>query len=201
MKIESMRPAALALALAFAAAPLHAQPTASAPGATVASPVKKELVRKVLQLLQGGVEGIARGVAERTVQQIAQAVGGPLQQVPSDRREAVGKSIDADLRKFVDEAAPVLRERALKLAPSTIGAGFEEKFSDDELRQLVAWLESPLNRKFQQTVPELQRDFMQKLIAEAGPLLDPKLQALHQKVRATLVAAVPAGAAASKPAK
>lgn len=171
-------------------------------GATLAhaqSNPKKELVAKVLQLQQGSIEALARNIVERPAVQMMQAAAATLQaQVPPAKREATAKSIDADVRKFVDEGVPILTERAIKIAPATYGAGLEEKFSEDELRQLVAWLESPVNKKFQQTIPELQNAFTQKLIAEAGPLLDPKLQALQRKLQATLGVPSAPAAAASK---
>jgi hypothetical protein len=170
-------------------------------GATLAhaqSNPKKELVAKVLQLQQSSIEGLARNIVERPAVQMMQAAAATLQaQVPPAKREATAKSIDADIRKFVDEGVPILTERAIKIAPSTYGAGLEEKFTEDELRQLIAWLESPVNKKFQQAVPELQSAFTQKLIAEAGPLLDPKLLALQRKLQATL--GVPAAPAAAAP--
>ena len=79
-----------------------------------------------------------------------------------------------------------MRDRAVKLAPATIGPMMEEKFSEDELRQLVAWLESPVNKKYAQLGPEIQNTFTQKLVTESRPLVDPKLQALEVKVRASL---------------
>jgi len=166
---------------------------------------KKELVQKVLLLQQPMIENISRGLVERPAAQLMQAAGQALQtQVPPDKREAVGKSVEADVRKYVEEATPLLRERALKLAPSTFGAALEEKFSEAELKQMIAWLESPVNKKFQQLGPEMQNNFVQKLAAEAAPLLDPKLQALQQKLRTTFGAAnggVPgvAASAAAKP--
>jgi hypothetical protein len=148
---------------------------------------KKELVQKVLQLQQPTIEGVARSIVERPAMQMMQAAGQALQtQVPPDRREAVGKAIEADVKSYVAEATPLMRERALKLAPSTLGAGLEEKFTEAELKQLIAWLESPVNKKFQQVGPEIQNAFVQKLAVDAAPLLDPKLKALEQKVRASL---------------
>ena len=174
-------------------------------GATLAhaqSNSKKELVAKVLQLQQASIEGLARNIVERPALQMMQAAGATLQaQVPPAKREAAAKSIDADVRKFVDEGVPILTERAIKIAPATYGAGLEEKFTEDELRQLIAWLESPVNKKFQQLGGEMQGNFVQKLAAEAAPLLDPKLQALQQKLRTTFSAAAasapPSAAAAS----
>lgn len=168
---------------------------------------KKELVQKLLALQQPTIEGVARSLVERPAMQMLQAAGQALQtQVPADKREAVGKAIEADIKKFVDEAVPVMRERALKLAPSTIGATLEDKFTEAELKQLIAWFESPVNKKFQQVAPEMQNTFVQKLSADAAPLLDPKFRALDQRVRASLGVpdAPPASApppAAAKPAK
>ena len=172
-----------ALSLSTLALPALAQTAASAP----VSAAKKELVKKVLLLQQPGYESIARGVVERPALQLMQAAGQALQtQVPPEKREELGKSIEADVKKFVDESVPLLRDRAVKLAPSTFGTLFEEKFTEDELKQLIAWTESPVNKKFQAALPELQNGFVQKLIAEAAPLLDPKLQALQTKIRTTL---------------
>ncbi len=170
---------------------------------TASSPAKKELVQKLLALQQPGIEGAARNIVERPAAQMMQEAGRVLQsQFPADKREAIGKTIEADAKKYVDEAYPPVRERALKLAPSTLGATLEEKFTEDELKQLVAWFESPVNKKFQAASAEMQGNFMQKLVAEARPLVEPKLQVLEQKVRAALgapAAAAPAdGAAAPK---
>ena len=161
---------------------------------------KKELVARLLQLQQPSIEALARNIVERPAVQMMQSAGAAMQaQVPPSKRDAVAKSVDADIRKFVDEASPLLAERAVKLAPSVYGAQMEERFSEDELKQLIAWLESPVNKKFQQQLPELQNGFAQKLIGEAGPLLEPRLKALQGKLQATLNAAAAPAAAASAP--
>ena len=162
-----------------------------------AQTAKKDLVQKLLRLQQPNIESLARELAARPATQIFQAVGNVLQtQVPADKREATGKAIETELKKYVDEATPLLRERAIKLAPATYGAALEEKFSKAELKRLIAWFESPVNKKYQQFAPEAQSAFIQKLVAEATPVLDPKLEALQQRIRGLL--GVPAaGAAAS----
>jgi hypothetical protein len=160
-------------------------------GATLAhaqsSPAKKELVARLLQLQQPGIENMAKMIAERPVMQLMQQAGHALQtQVPADKREATAKSLQADAQKFADEAVPLVRERALKLAPTTVGAVMEEKFNEDELRQLIAWFESPLKKKYEQLGPDMQNAMVKQLVADAGPLLDPKLRALQDKMSNTL---------------
>ena len=170
----------------------HAQTAAPA---SPSSPAKKELVQKLLTLQQPGLENLARNLVEQPAMAMMQAAGRALQGVPAEKREVTGKTIETDIKKYVDEAVPVVRDRAVKLAPSTIGVAMEEKFTEDELKQLVAWLESPVNKKYAQLGPEIQNGFTQKLVAEARPTIEPKLQALEARVRASL--GVPAAAASS----
>lgn len=192
----------LVLALLASATLAHAQ-TASAPAPAPVSAAKKELVQKVLLLQQPAIENMARNLVEQPAGQMMQAAGRALQQqVPAEKREAVGKGIEADVKKYVDESYPTIRDRAVRIAPTTIGTVLEEKFTDDELKQLIAWLESSVNKKYLQLGPEMQNGFMQKLVTEARPVLDPKLQALETKVRASLgVPAEPAATAPAAPAK
>ena len=167
---------------------------------------KKDLVAKLLVLQQPGIEQVARGLVERPAVQMMQEAGMVLQrQVAPDKRETLGKQVEAEVKKYVEEATPLVKERAIKLAPSTLGPILEEKFSEDELKQLIAWFESPVNKKYQQLGPEMQNTFVQKLVLDARPVVDPKLQALDGRVRTLLglpaASAAPAsGAATATPA-
>ena len=165
------------------------------------TPAKKELVQRLLRLQQADIEGFARTVVERPAAQMMREAGLALQQqaAPQEKREAAAKAIEAEVRKYVDEAYPIVRDRAVKLAPSTIGAVFEAKMTEEELKLLIGWLESPTAKKYQQLGADLRNNFSQKLVAEMPAVLDPKLQALDGRIRAILGVA-PAGAAAPAPA-
>ena len=190
----------IAVALLTGTALAHAQTAAPAPS----SPAKKELVAKIVALQQPAIDNLARGIAERPAAQMMQAAGNVLQtKVAPEKREAIGKAIEADVKKYVEESTPILKERAAKIGPATVGPIIEEHFSEDELKQLAAWLESPVNKKYQQVATEMQQALVQKLVAEAGPLLDPKLKALEQRVRVALGVppVAPASGTAPTPAK
>jgi hypothetical protein len=180
------------LALTTACAAVQAQ--------AASSPAKKELVQKVLTLQQASVEGLARTLVEQPAMQMMQYIGPQIQtRVPAEKREALARDIQADARKYVDEAFPLVRDRALKLAPTTIGPMLEEKFTEDELKTLVAFLESPVSRKYQQLGPEMQRALAEKLVAESKPSIEPKVRALEQTVGKRIDAAVAAAPVASAP--
>lgn len=154
---------------------------------------KKPLVAKVLQLQQPGIENAARLVAEQPALMLLQQAGLVLQRLPAERREAAAREIQAEAKKYADEAVPLLRQTAVKVAPTTIGPILEEKFTVDELKQLIAILESPVNRKFQQLGGDMQRALNEKLVADTRATIEPKLNALQQTVGERLKAA--AGAA------
>lgn len=173
----------LAAALVLAAPALAQTPAAPSASAPAASKAKKELVAKVLQLQRPGIEGAARVLAEQPAAQMMQRAGLVIQNnVPADKREAVAREIQADAKKYADEAVPILAERAVKLAPTTIGPILEEKFSEAELKQLIGILESPVNRKFQSLGGEMQRALSDKLVADSRGIIEPKLRALEQSM-------------------
>ena len=204
-----LKPVALALLLASLltsvataqtpAASAAAAAPAAAPAAPV-SPAKKALVAKVLLLQQPGIEAMARTMVEQPALQLMQQAGQALQQrVPAEQREAVGREIQADLRKYVDETTPLVRDRAIKLAPTTIGAILEQKMTEEELKQVVQILESPANKKFQSLSGDMQRAIAEKLVADTQPLVQPKLQAVQQSIGKRL--GLTPNAAASAPGK
>jgi hypothetical protein len=160
------------------------------------SPAKKELVQKILQLQQAEIEQVARNIVERPAAQMMQEAGLAMQrQVPPEKREAMAKAIEAEVKKYVDESYPLVRERAVRLAPSTLGAALEEKFTEDELKQLLAWVESPVNKKFQQLGPA-RNAFVQKVLSESVAAVDPKVAALDARIR-VILGAPPANAGAA----
>lgn len=161
------------LALLLAAGVAHAQST----------PAKKELVARVLVLQQSAIEQTAQTLVERPAAQMQQQVGMALQtRIAPEKREAIAKLVQADLKKYVDEVGPLVRQQAVKLAPSTIGALLEEKFTEEELKQLISIIESPVNRKYSQMGGDFQKALGEKLIAQTQSIVEPKVKALEQAV-------------------
>lgn len=182
---QSIRGRFLAGVLALAAAGgAAAQVTTS----TTTSPAKKELVQRFLKVQQNDIEGAARSLVEQPAAAMMREAGLAMQQMqmPPEKVQALGKQIEAEVKKYVDEALPVVRDKALKIAPTTIGAALEAKMSEDELKQLLAWLESPAAKKFQQIATEARNEFVQQIRTEAGPLVQPKLVALDGRIRVIL---------------
>lgn len=144
---------------------------------------KSELVNKVLALQQGAIEQTAQALVERPALQMMQQAGLALQNsVAPEKREAVAKEIQADLKKYAEDVGPMVRQRAVKLAPSTVGVLLEQRFTEDELKQLIAIIESPVNRKFLLMGGEMQKALTDKLVAETQATVDPKVKTLEQTI-------------------
>ena len=156
------------------------------------SPAKKELVARILKIQQPAIDNMARGLVQEPLLPLLERAEGALQQrVAADKRDAVAKEIQADARKFADETSNLVRERANRLAPTTIGPMLEEKFTEDELKQVVTMLESPVLAKFQQVGVEVQRALVEKVVAETRGQVETRFRTLEETIAKRL--GVPAG--------
>lgn len=174
----------LLVALMAVAGLVHAEPTAA----------KKELIDKVLKLNQPSLNVLATQMVDRPIAAMMQQVSQALQfRVPSEKREALVKDIQGDIKKYGDETLPIVRDRANKLAPSSIGVVLDEKFSEEELKQLVTILESPVLAKFSQLNGEMTKSLIEKVIADTRTTVEPKIKVLQQSVQTRVNAAIEAG--------
>ncbi|MFT7773007.1 DUF2059 domain-containing protein [Roseateles sp.] len=178
----------LALALALATGTALAQP----------SPTKKALIDKIAALQQQGLaEGLTASIIQGPLSQLTQAGRAALQHLPAEKREATAKAMDVELKKFIDENVPYLKDKIFKAVPNTASALLDERFSEDELKQILAWAESPVSQKFGLASIELQKAVAQKVMAEVGPTLDGRFKTLNTNVGKHLGLPAP-GASAPK---
>jgi signal transduction histidine kinase len=194
---QALQKSLLVLALAAACCGVQAQ----TPTPTPSSPAKKELVARIVKAQQPGIEMMARELMrEPATELVGRAMDYMQAQVPPEKREAIAKGIQADGDKFMNEAVPLVRDRAVKLAPTALGPLLEEKFTEDELKQVATMLESPIYAKYQTLGGEMQQALVTKLLPDVRPVVQPKLKALDDSIAKRLgITAPPAGAAAPAP--
>lgn len=188
----------LALILVLAL-PAHQALAQSTPAST---PAKKELVARLIKLQRPGVEAMSRAMAEEpAAQMLDQAAVVASTRIEPAKQEAVGKGIQVDVKKYLDETVPLVRDRALALAPDTVGPLLEKNFSEAELSKILSLLESPEYLKYQKMSGEMQAALQTKLVAETRTGVEAKLKALEAAIGARLNASETAApAAAAKPA-
>jgi uncharacterized protein len=181
-----------ALALFVAATAAQAQST----------PAKKELVARILKAQQPGIEAMARSLVEQpAIELMGNAANALPERVAKDRQDAVAKEIEADVQKYVNDAFPLVRDRAVRLAPGTIGALLEERFTEDELKQVASIMESPVYNKFQRMGDDMQKVLIDKVVADTRAAIEPKVRSLEQAIARRLgVNPAPPAAGAQRPA-
>jgi hypothetical protein len=160
------------------------------------SPAKQELINKVLQLQQPTLDQMSRQLAEGDALRLMQNAMSVIQfKVPPEKREALAKDVQGDVKKYVDDVRPMLRDRLTKLAPGAVGPLLDGRFSEDELRQLIAVLDSPVLRKYSQMAPDLNKAIFEKISADSKSQIETKLRALDAAIVKRLSAVGVMGAA------
>jgi hypothetical protein len=178
---SSIRRSTIALSLLVCAGAAFAQQAPS-------SPEKDKLVQHALQLWHA--EDTAVVMVQRPAVDAMQQARIALQgRVSAPKQEATLKDIATDVQKYVDEATPIVRDNATKLKAQVIGPLLAQNFSEDELKQLISILESPVKKKFEQLVPQMERAYGEKIAESSRAQIDPKLQAMTQSVGLKLRAA------------
>ncbi|MFT3858042.1 MAG: DUF2059 domain-containing protein [Aquabacterium sp.] len=159
--------------LTLASSPVHAQ--------SAQSVSKQQLVERVITLWrpQDMVVMMVQRPAADALQQARIALQG---RVTLEKRDAALKEMAVDAQKYVDEATPIALDSAGRNAVPILGPMLMQQFSEEELRQIIALLESPVKKKFEQMIPRMERALGEKVAAESRPQIDPKLQAMTQAV-------------------
>lgn len=188
--------ATAAQAQTAAPAPSPAPAAASAPAALPSSPAKKALAAKIAELQKPAIDGLARQIALDTVQRVGAAAGQAMAQVPADKREAVAKDVQADLKAFHTEAEAKLRDSAAKTAPAALAQLMDERFTEAELKTVLAWLQSPVSKKYQQLGGEMQSVLARKLVEDTRSAVDGRFRTLEQSLQKRFAPYLPAPASA-----
>ena len=99
----------------------------------------------------------------------------------------------------MEETDPAFAKAATQLAPTTMGPILESQLSEDDLKQIIAWVSSPTFKRFSELQPQLQDALVKSLIQQMGPTMEPKLRALQQTVAKDLGLEIAGSSAAPAP--
>lgn len=151
------------IAILFAAAVsfqsgAHAQAATAAAPATqaVASDNKQALAARLVALQRGpDVERMSFQLTSGAVQPAIQRWAEKLDAIPVSRQEKVRDQLNAELKLHGDAIRKMIEEQMLKSGDSKLLPAYVERFSEDEMMQLVTLFESPTFKKYQSLAPEL----------------------------------------------
>ncbi|MBS0211908.1 MAG: DUF2059 domain-containing protein [Proteobacteria bacterium] len=139
--------------LAIALACLAATPLAFAQ--TAVSPAKQQMAQKMYDAANVGdvFQGIEVSIISNTMGEIGQGLGNKPETCPGLQQQAVQPHIAAFKGKldpiFSGMADPQFKADATKV--------FADAFTEDEMRQILAFMQSPAGQKYSRTIGELNQ--------------------------------------------
>jgi hypothetical protein len=74
--------------------------------------------------------------------------------VPQERQKEVREKLDVELKKFTETTGKAIEAQATKTAEAALVPIFMDKLTEDELKTIVTFLESPASAKFQAAMPD-----------------------------------------------
>jgi uncharacterized protein len=158
---------------------------------------KKELVAKIVALQKPQFEGFGQNLAQAPLQQMMPQVAQAVQRLPEDKRAGVAQQIDAEVRKYLEAVSPPLRNGASKVASDMLRTKLEAEYSEEELKLIVSTLESPVMKRFSQSIgPEQLQQIAQKLSTDNRPMLEARVKGLQERLLELLGQKPPASAPA-----
>ena len=129
---------------------------------------KLEWASKAVALQQGPeLDRLIGQLADSATQDILQNWGPKLQSdVPPAKMEQAKEGLNTELKKYFDDVSKTINNKVGKVSASSLIPAYMDRFSLDELKQLVAFFESPAIKKYQMAAPELGSLFVKQLIEE-----------------------------------
>ena len=127
---------------------------------------KLEWATKVVALQQGPeLERLVGQLADGATQEVLQNWGPKLQtNVPEAKQRQASDALNAELKKYFDDVSKLIDGKVRKVSTDALVPAYMERFTLDELKQLVAFFESPAIKKYQVSAPELGNLFVKQLV-------------------------------------
>ena len=116
--------------------------------------------------------------------------------VPPARQKDVRDKLDAELKKFTDNTGKTIEAQVAKSAEPALVPIFMEKLTEDEMKTIIAYLESPVSAKFQSLGPDATNAWAKRIIDATKPAVESGVKTFDASANRIVGAA--AGAAPAK---
>ena len=173
-------------------------------GQIYAQDTKRELAQRAIAAQEGSEQ-------QRLIAQLTGTAIGPLiarwneriGQMPAAKQDAAIKTLDAELKKYETDATQIITAQATKSKGEALVSAYAERFSEDELKQLVALMEAPIFKKYQGIAPELGNAYVKSIVDGARDRITQRSKAFDaaaEKITGPAIGGAPTGGPTSAPA-
>jgi hypothetical protein len=160
---------------------------------------KLDWATRVVALQQGPeLQRLVAQLADGATQEILQNWGPKLQaNVPQARREKARDELNAELKAYYEDVSKIINGKVVQVSNSALIPAYVERFSLDELKQIAAFFESPVIKKYQAAAPELGGLFVKELVEATRVAVTARAQQFDDKA-IKIVGSAPATKAPAK---
>ena len=127
---------------------------------------KRALATKLAQIqLKADGAAMAEQLTASAVQPVIAGWSQRLDEtVPPAKQKEVRDKLDVELKKFAETTHKTVEGQVGKTAEAAMVPIFMEKLTEDELKTIIAYLESPVSTKFQALGPEATNAWAKRVI-------------------------------------
>ena len=137
---------------------------------------------------------------------VYQLTSGAMEALPSSKQDKAREQLNTELKKTGDTTKKIIEGQMAKSANSVLEKAYLERFTEDELKAIVAMFESPIFKKYQSVAPELGNVWVKDVIdnsrgavlAEGKSFDDIAAKIVDEKSSNASTKTAPAKAAATK---
>jgi len=193
--------AKLPVALVFAAA------CALSTGAIAQTDTKRALAVKLAQMQQkADGPAITEQLTNSAVQPLLVGWSRRLDEtVPPARQQDVRDKLTVELKKFADSTQKAIEAQSAKAAEAALVPVFMDKLTEDEMKTIIAYMESPVSAKFQALGVDAGNAWAQRIVDATKATVETNAKsfeaAANRIVSAVATAPAPAPSATTAPKK
>ena len=135
-------------------------------GAIAQSDAKRALAVKLAQIqAKADSSALASQLTDTAVAPVLANWSQRLDQtVPPARQKEVREKLDVELKKYAESTYKTVEAQTAKAAEAALVPIFMEKLSEDELKTIITYLESPVSSKFQSLGAEATNAWAKRVV-------------------------------------
>jgi hypothetical protein len=136
-----------------------------------ANDAKRDLALKIVALQQGAdMDRMIGQLAASAVQPMVEVWARRVEaNIPKSRQEQAGEQLKTELKRYGDDVYKLIQSKLPRVSQDSLVGAYMDSFSEDELRQLLAFFASPVVKKYQSLGPQLGNLVVQKLVEATRP--------------------------------
>ncbi|MDO5654280.1 MAG: DUF2059 domain-containing protein [Brachymonas sp.] len=148
---------------------------------------RRELATRIVNLQKAqDMDALIAQLADTANRAVVDAWMPRLGRLPAAKQKTAASQLDAELKKFNDDNMRLIKSRNDRISVDVLVPAYAEKFTADELRQLVAFLESPVIRKYYAANPQLANLLAEKLVEATRADVEKRIKAFDARAASIL---------------